>query len=78
MFMEDKAATWQPYFAWFPVYIGNRLSHDGRTGKLGTVWLEWVERRRPDAFEGEHVWSRWVYRMPGQKIAGSGGEEWSR
>ena len=69
---------WGRFFAWRPVYIGNRLSKDGRAGKLSTVWLEWVERRRAGAWEGEHVWSYWVYRMPGTRISGTGGEEWSR
>lgn len=77
MYTQDTAPTWQSWFAWRPVYIGNVLSRDGRAGKLGTVWLEWVERRRAGAYEGGSVTSYWLYRRPGERLAGVAGERWS-
>lgn len=68
---------WENWFAWRPVYLGNKLSKDGRAGKLGRVWLVWLERRPADVYEGGSVTCSWVYRRPGQRLAGVGGEEWS-
>jgi hypothetical protein len=71
MLIPDTDATWQSWFAWRPVYLGNKLSKDGRAGKLGTVWLESLERRRAGAYEGGGVSSgkRLTYRAAGSSAS---------
>jgi hypothetical protein len=53
------------------------VRRDGRAGKLGGVWLQNVERRRADIHEGSSLFSYWLYRLPGMRLAGVTGLEWS-
>lgn len=55
-----RSNDWRSYFAWRPIEVGNKLSSAGTT----VCWLEWLERKEAGAFEGAHVWSKWVYRYP--------------
>lgn len=54
-----KSSEWRPWFAWRPVEVGNMLY-----GGTEWCWFEWLEKRRPGAWEGAHAWSAWVYRFP--------------
>jgi hypothetical protein len=55
---EDNS-EWRSDFAIWPVWIGRSPSDKGFW-----VWLEPIEYRKAGGFEGHHVWSKYVFRLP--------------
>jgi hypothetical protein len=51
---------WEPWFAWFPVFVEYKTMHNGDELSLRTrVWWELVERR-----EGNYFGDCYEYRLP--------------
>ncbi len=59
MKLRPNSNEWRSYFAWRPIEVGNKLR-----GGTRWTWLEWLECKEAGAWEGAHVWSKWVYRSP--------------
>lgn len=71
-------SPWKSWFAWRPVYVGNKLSKDGMAGRLGFAWLTRLERRPAAPMEGGSVRARWLYRTPGAQLGGVAGQASSK
>lgn len=51
--VERKQEQWCPWFAWFPVRIGQRHF----------AWLQTVERRKATSYEFNGIHRPWYYRL---------------